>query len=412
VNERGFNRDAIASHKGENINGRNLYDKALTSIAMCKLAMKYHDEFAPNGKNPSGKTMEDMLLYVRQKMFVHLRGAKNNKSNSRKKDEDKTLTEEDMPDKWLFNGWFVFVMYGPQGVCATSLSCLSRDGKDVVKVSRAETRDKVAKVEDDKRRADNGTAAGARGVSMQDQITLATLSHCQFREASQNVREHLFLINSQETNTLNALQLTREMLKDADTEAERKYHRKRKLHLLARLEELDERKKELEAEADRLRRAGANTEAGRTTPPQTISVEQSTKTTTSSSLSNSKSSSSNKKRNSSITNESNNRKKKSSDVLFIDDSDDSDDDKIDDNNDDEIDDNNKNDTAGEDDNDTVGEDSPVVPPKVAMKRVCPVQQKLDPKSLAVLEEFRQKAIAEKAKGNQVTDYGMDYLYDY
>jgi hypothetical protein len=102
---------------------------------MSKLALKYFHEYCPNGKLPSGKTVDDMLLYVHQKMFVHLKGVKSNKSNSRKKeDEKKSLTEEDMHEKWMFNGWFVFVLYGsPQGLAKDALSCLSEDGKDVPK---------------------------------------------------------------------------------------------------------------------------------------------------------------------------------------------------------------------------------------------------------------------------------------
>ena len=86
VGKQGFTREAIAQNKGEKVNGRNIYNQALTSIAMCQMSLKYFDEFCPDGKLPSGKTTEDMLLYVRQKMYVHLKGVKSNKSNSRKKD--------------------------------------------------------------------------------------------------------------------------------------------------------------------------------------------------------------------------------------------------------------------------------------------------------------------------------------
>jgi hypothetical protein len=85
VGERGFNREAVANNKGEKINGRNVHDKALVAIANYKLAMKYHKEYClADGKIPSGKRLEDLVLYVRQKMFVHLNGAKNNKSNATK----------------------------------------------------------------------------------------------------------------------------------------------------------------------------------------------------------------------------------------------------------------------------------------------------------------------------------------
>ena len=79
------------------------YERALTSIAMCRMALKYFNEFCPDGKLPSGKSTEDMLLYVCQNLYIHLKGAKSNKSNTRKKDGDtvrnKIFTEEEMPNK-------------------------------------------------------------------------------------------------------------------------------------------------------------------------------------------------------------------------------------------------------------------------------------------------------------------------
>jgi hypothetical protein len=186
-------------------------------------------------------------------MYVHLKGSKNNKSNTKKKDEadqSKTYVEEDMPAKWMFNGWFVFVLYGsPHGFANVCLSCLSEDGRDVPKVGRAETRAKEAKVVEDNRQADDSSR---RGVSMQDQLTLATLSQAEFREETKNIRELLSLANTQETNTLNALKLTCTMLENATDAREQKYHKKRKLDLLERLEELDARKRRLEEESDHL----------------------------------------------------------------------------------------------------------------------------------------------------------------
>jgi hypothetical protein len=96
-------QEAIALNKGEKLNGRNIYDRALSCIAMCKVALRYYyHEFCPGGKLPSSKTVEDMLLHVRQKMYVHLRGAKNNSPIKKDEADQKIYTEEDMPDKRLF----------------------------------------------------------------------------------------------------------------------------------------------------------------------------------------------------------------------------------------------------------------------------------------------------------------------
>ena len=67
------------------------------------MGLKYFNEICPDGKLTSGKTTEDMLLYVCQKMYVHLKGVNSNKSNNRKKDGEtdrtKTFREEGIPNK-------------------------------------------------------------------------------------------------------------------------------------------------------------------------------------------------------------------------------------------------------------------------------------------------------------------------
>ena len=383
MNERGFTREAIAANnKGtEKINGRNIYERALTSIAMCKFALKYYHEYCPNGKLPSGKTREDMLLYVRQKMFVQLKGAKSNKSNNSKKEEcEKILTEDDMPDKWMFNGWFVLVLYGsPEAFAPTSLSCLSEDGKDVPKIGRAEARAKDAKVETEKCRADQG---GQRGVSMQDQLTLATLSQAEFREKTKNIRELLALANAQETNTLNTLTLTCSMLEKADNDRERKYLRRRKLDLLGRLEELDERKKRLEEESDRLREDASNRK--RVTLPEQVSV-LSTPDEMNSSFTHSGSSSQSKK-----------KKTLRSPELVVLMGDDTEDDEVED--------------AGCTDLHMLGQsfESPIpaaARPNKKKVSECPVEKQLNQQSLAVLNAYRTKQ-------KENNGYGIDYEYDY
>jgi hypothetical protein len=172
------------------LNGRNIYERALTSIAMYKLAMKHHNDFCPGGKLPSGKSLEDLLLYVRQKMFLQLKGAKNNKSNARvrldKDGNEIVLSEDNLPDKWFFNGWFVFVLFCPQGLSVTTLSCLSEDGSNVPKQSRADTRAKEAKVEMAKRRENED---GTRGLTADDQLAFASLEHATYKEETKNLRD-------------------------------------------------------------------------------------------------------------------------------------------------------------------------------------------------------------------------------
>jgi hypothetical protein len=295
-----------------------------------------------------------------------------------------------MPEKWMFNGWFVFVLYGsPEAFATTSLSCLSETGKDVPKVGRAEARAKEAKMETDKRRADEG---GQRGVSMQDQLTLATLSQAEFREETKNIRELLALANAQEANTLNALTLTCSMLDKAEDEREKKYHRKRKMDLLARLEELDARKKRLEDESDVLREDA--TKKKKAKMPEQVSIMSSPdETTMNSSITHSGSSH--------IASSMKKKPKRSSELVVL----------------------MGDDTDADDDNDEHNNPTdshmlaqspaaamPEIPSPVIEKRarVCNVERQLNEASLAVLNAFRSKRNNE----NKEKDYGLDYEYDY
>ena len=112
---------------------------------------------------------------------------------------------------------------------------------------------------------------------MQDQLTLATLSATEFYEEAKNIRELMALLNTQESNTIRSLQLTREMLSKATNCNERKYHMKRKLDLLAMLEDIDARKARLNEESDRLREEAQmkrqrSTTNERAEPPNNMSV--------------------------------------------------------------------------------------------------------------------------------------------
>ncbi|CAB9529025.1 hypothetical protein (Partial), partial [Seminavis robusta] len=103
VHSRGFTREALAKTKGELIQGRNVYDRGNRCIANYKTALKYHDEFCPKSSPepyPSGKGLDDMLMYVRQKMYMLLKGAKNKDGARRVKKDADSFTAEEMPEKY------------------------------------------------------------------------------------------------------------------------------------------------------------------------------------------------------------------------------------------------------------------------------------------------------------------------
>jgi hypothetical protein len=53
------------------IRGRNLYDAAKDTWKELKKAIVFANDFMPDGKLPSGKTIDDLFLYVRKAMWAH-----------------------------------------------------------------------------------------------------------------------------------------------------------------------------------------------------------------------------------------------------------------------------------------------------------------------------------------------------
>jgi hypothetical protein len=77
------------------------------------------------------------------------------------------VTEADMPDSWIFNGYFAFVLYGPHGLTGKTFLCLMENSKNVTKVSRQATKKKNAEVNKKEREANVG---GGRGFLSKEQL--------------------------------------------------------------------------------------------------------------------------------------------------------------------------------------------------------------------------------------------------
>jgi hypothetical protein len=390
VGDRGFTREAIASNKGELLNGRNIHDKAVEAMKNYKFAMKYHKEYCINdGKLPSGKRFEDLVLYVRQKMFVHLNGAKNNKSNARpKKDKEGhaiVLSEDEMPEKWMFHGYFAFVLFCPHGLSGIQLSCLSEDGTDVPKQSRAETRAKEAQVKMAERRASDD---GTRGISTQDHVALETLANASFREESKNIRDLIHYVTVEEGNSLKSLESIYNMIDKADDENELKFLQERKRDVMNRMKELTARKRKLEAESDVLReevKEKKKTKKLMSFPSFPKQVSVSLEMTQASSVSASGGSS----KISTATKTGTTR----SDALTVEGCDDSEDDDQDD----------EQQVMATTNNNALSFESPLLTNRPAP--MSKTERELPPDARAVLEQYRAKN-----KGGSFQDYSLDYPY--
>ena len=264
VHDKGFERADIANKKGTcnspeaPIAGRNLVDRALSVTANYRLALKYHDEYCVNGNIPSGKTVDDMLLYVRQKMFVFLKGAKNKKTNnSQRRKQDFNLKEEDTPEDYMFSGYFAFALLGPQGLSSVTLNCLTAgDSKAAVKQSRAQLRAADAERKTAERKADMGGGPNDhRGSTLRDKEACANLAATVSRDAKKECRDLLLATNGSESNCLRLLEQLDRMLQNAQAAGHKAAARslmERQGNCLRRLDEINERKRELESRSDRL----------------------------------------------------------------------------------------------------------------------------------------------------------------
>lgn len=126
-------------------------------------------------------------------------------------------------------------------------------GENVEEQRRAATRAKNKEVKTVEREANVGaTGPYNRGVSIQDKLSCATLAHTELQADLRNVRELLTIANLEEANVIKNLELVYKMYEKADSAREKDMLGKRKLSLIVKLDEIDDRKMALQTESDRL----------------------------------------------------------------------------------------------------------------------------------------------------------------
>lgn len=249
VNDVGFTRTDIVSKRAtvnapaELLSGRNITDRGLTVCANFRLALKFFNEFAPNGNLPSGKSIEDMLLYIRQKMYVLLKGCKKMAPASR----EFANTEDDMQSNYLFTGFMAFAFVGPLGHSGTTLNCLSVNGAGAAKVSRKAIRAGEA----DRKAADRlhnigGTAKDPRGCSIRDKFNSAHLSVQVCRDKKREARDNLMACHAGEANCLRKLECISKICESVPSVA----MLERQANVLLELDSISTRKLELEEAVD------------------------------------------------------------------------------------------------------------------------------------------------------------------
>ena len=262
MHDPGFDWDTIAKNKGELVTGRNLQERALTAIANYKFALKFAKEFLDSRQNtPSGCKLPDLLAYVRKKMFIEFRGCRNKPTATQGK---KVVSEEDMPPKYIFNGYMAFVLFGPQGIAEQTLTCLSEDGKKTAKKGRAAARAQESEIKNREREAGTGGYVPEqfrRGVSLQSKAQSAFLAHSEHNAALKNYRELLQIANQDQANNMRELDYIGMQMEGTVNPVD--YHQLEfwKDDILSRLRQNRQNKRKYEDEIAKLTENGPQTQA-------------------------------------------------------------------------------------------------------------------------------------------------------
>lgn len=202
VHKGGFTREKLAMGiESLPVSGCNVDERAKNVIANCKHALRFHKEHVGGSQvNPSGVKLKDVVLFVLQKMFLHLRGTtkcKNVKDESEK-------AQSDMKDGWMFCGCFPFLLFGPMPLSGEQLSCLAEDGKKTDNKSSQQSRNEEAKSREKEQKAgvggDNGSHHG--GVSLKDKASVAFLANSSHQFDLKHMRDPLALLNQEHVATV------------------------------------------------------------------------------------------------------------------------------------------------------------------------------------------------------------------
>ncbi|CAB9498464.1 unknown protein [Seminavis robusta] len=257
THERGFTIEALQVSNGtKEIKGRNLSERALAVCANYKHAYRFYLEYTNStNENPSGKKIEDMVVFVRQKMYVFLRGCKNTQGmrtklkNETTKGKVSIFTEEEMPENYIFAGYMAFVLFGPMPLTHKTFSCLSPDGDGVPPQSRKEARKET--VEAKKIDRDTGTGGFVpqeyvRGVPLQAKANAAFMEQRKWHEDRAHVRESWFIASSDYSSMMKELADIRVQIFEASDPDEIAELKKWRSDVLESMAKLRAHKKELQ----------------------------------------------------------------------------------------------------------------------------------------------------------------------
>jgi hypothetical protein len=170
------------------ITGRTLFASAKAGVRNVKKAMAYADAYLDSNKDvPSGTNLKDLVEYVLDTMFSVLSKSDDGEDMPDDDDDEHVEVEEETgaqlgcrPEYWTFKGYTAFMLLACP--LATEprerLAIFTMDGTAEGKQASRKVARKKAKEEQDNDRSFAGAVSG-RGLSMESQISLATLQQRQ-----------------------------------------------------------------------------------------------------------------------------------------------------------------------------------------------------------------------------------------
>ena len=190
------------------VTGRSLHKYAQEAICECRKALKHaKDHLNSDGEFLSGRNEDDLLLYVRTKMYEeHLRSIKQKGrkvTNVENEDDDTASTasnddgDDGMPNDWCFKGYTAFCLWVcpkvkviPDDLVCLTITCDAKVG-DTRKVQRA-------KAASDKKVERDGALVlkGPRGMDLDSSIKIGAIAEKSLQRHDSHIRDNFAMLSS------------------------------------------------------------------------------------------------------------------------------------------------------------------------------------------------------------------------
>ncbi|CAB9499229.1 unknown protein [Seminavis robusta] len=159
-----------------------------------------------------------------------------------------------MPDKYVFQGFMAFAIFGPIPLSGKTLSCFAgNDDSKVQKKSRKQVREEEAQQRDHERAANvGGDDVFKRGVPVHEKKMAYQMASTAHVHAQKNARDLLAIANADHAATSKEFFEVVKLLKESTSEEEKETYKEWKEQLAKDLGGIRKRKRQLQEKCDSL----------------------------------------------------------------------------------------------------------------------------------------------------------------